>query len=110
MSAVIVLLALSALIGFALGTSLSWLAIAASSIGLAVLSSAVLQIQGFGALPGIAVVVACLTINQMAYLAGAFRGPNGLFEKQGDKEPSQGRDDEIARKNQQKQRSPSQFA
>jgi hypothetical protein len=55
MSAVIVLLALSALIGFALGTSLSWLAIAASSIGLAVLSSAVLQIQGFGALPGIAV-------------------------------------------------------
>jgi hypothetical protein len=46
--------------------------------------------------------------SQMAYLAGAYR--DGLFEKQGDKEPSQGRDDEIAGKNQQKQRSPSQFA
>jgi hypothetical protein len=70
MSAVIVLLALSALIGFALGTSLSWLAVAASSIGLAVLSSAVLQIQGFGALPGIAIIVACLTANQLAYVMG----------------------------------------
>jgi hypothetical protein len=73
MTVVIVLLALSALIGFALGTSFSWHPIAASSAGTAVLSSAILQIQGFGALPGIAVVVACLTINQMAYLAGVFR-------------------------------------
>jgi hypothetical protein len=67
MTAVIVPLALSALIGFALGTSFSWLAIAASSTGIAVLSSAILQIQGFGALPGIAIVVACLTVQ-----------PNGL--------------------------------
>src|SRR5271167_665748 len=73
MTAVIVLLALSALIGFALGSaSFSWLAIAASSTGIAVLSSAILQIQGFGDLPGIAIVVACLIVNQMAYLAGAF--------------------------------------
>jgi hypothetical protein len=35
MSAVIILLALSALIGFALGTSFSWLAIAASGLVLA---------------------------------------------------------------------------
>jgi hypothetical protein len=65
MSAVILLIALSALIGFVLGTSFSWLAIAASSIGIAVLASAILQIQGFGALPGIAIAVACQ--------------PNGLF-------------------------------
>jgi hypothetical protein len=69
MTVVIVLLALSALIGFALGTSFSWLAIAASGAGIAALSSMILQTQGFGALPGIALVVACLTVNQMAYLA-----------------------------------------
>jgi hypothetical protein len=84
MTAVILLLALSALIGFALGTSFSWLAIAASSIVIAVLSSAILQIQGFGALPGISIVIVCLTVNQMAYLAGAFRRSNGLFQKQAD--------------------------
>jgi hypothetical protein len=71
MSAAIILLALSALIGFALGTSFSWVAILISSALLAVLSSAVLQIQGFGALPGIAIVAGCLTVNQAAYLAGA---------------------------------------
>jgi hypothetical protein len=90
MSAVILLIALSALIGFVLGTSFSWLAIAASSIGIAVLASAILQIQGFGALPGIAIAVACLTVNQMAYLAGR------LFQKQADKEPGQRRHNDIA--------------
>jgi hypothetical protein len=72
MTAVIVLLALSALIGFAVGTSFSWLAIAASSTGIAVLSSAILQIQGFGADAGIVIVVACLTVSQIAYLASVF--------------------------------------
>jgi hypothetical protein len=78
MSAVI-LLALSALIGFVFGMSFSWLAIAASSIGLAVLSSVILQLQGFGALPGTAIVVACLTVNQMAYLAGVFYRSKGTI-------------------------------
>jgi hypothetical protein len=71
MSAAFILLALSALIGFALGMSFLWLAIAASSIGIAVLSSAILQIQGFSALPGIAIIVACLTVHQFAYVMGA---------------------------------------
>jgi hypothetical protein len=70
MSAVIILLALSAVIGFALGCSLSWFAVLISGVVLAVLTSAVLQIQGFGALPGIAVVAACLSVNQVAYLVG----------------------------------------
>jgi hypothetical protein len=104
MTAVIVLLALSALIGFALGTSFSWLAIAASSTVIAVLSSAILQIRGFGALPGIAIVVACLTVNQVAYVAGAFRRPSGLFQKQADKEPSQRRNNDIAGKPHQQQK------
>jgi hypothetical protein len=109
MTAGIVLLALSALIGFALGTSFSWFAIAASSIVIAVLSSAILQIQGVGALPGIAIVVACLAVNQMAYLAGAFGRPSGLFQKQADKEPGQRRNNDVAGKPDQHQKSPSRF-
>ena len=98
MSALVVLLALSVLIGFALGKSFSWVAIAASSAGIAVLSSAILQTQGFGALPGIALVVACLTVNQMAYLASVFGRSSGLFKKQADKEPGQRRNNDIAAK------------
>ena len=105
MTAVIVLVALSALVGFALGTSFSWLAIAASSTGIAVVSSAILQIQGFGAVPGIAVVVACLTTNQMAYLAGA--RSSGLFQKEADEEPSQRRYKDVAGKPHQQQKAPS---
>jgi hypothetical protein len=107
MTAVIVLVALSALVGFALGTSFSWLAIAASSIGIAVLSSAILQIQGFGVLPGIAIVVACLAVNQMAYLAGALGRSSGLFQKPADDEPGQRRNKNVAGKRHQQQKAPS---
>jgi hypothetical protein len=69
MNAVIVLLALSAFRGFAL-RSFAWFAIGISGLVLAVVSSAALHIQGFGAVPGIAFVVACLTVNQIAYLIG----------------------------------------
>jgi hypothetical protein len=93
MTAVILLLALSALIGFMLGRSFSWFAIAASSTGIALLSSAILQMQGFGALPGIAIVVACLTINQIAFYLSS-----GLFQKQANEEPGQRRDNDIAKK------------
>jgi hypothetical protein len=96
MSALIVLLALSGLIGFALGKSFSWVAIAASSAGIAVLSSAVLQIQGFGVLPGIALVVACLTVNQMAYLLSVFGRSGGLFQKRADRDPGQRSNNDIA--------------
>jgi hypothetical protein len=72
MNAVIALLALSALIGFALGASFSWFAIMISGVVLAAISAAALQMQGFGGFWGIAVIAACLTVNQMAYLAGVF--------------------------------------
>jgi hypothetical protein len=68
MTAPFVLLALSAAIGLALGTSFSWFAILVPSVALAGLSAAVLQIAGFGVMPGIAIVVACLTVNQLAYV------------------------------------------
>src|SRR6516162_3935378 len=97
MSAALILLALSAVIGLALGMLFSWPAIAASSVGIAVLSSAILQIQGFGALPGIAIVVACLTVSQMGYLAAATRRQDLLFQQQAHKEPSQGRNDDVGK-------------
>jgi hypothetical protein len=80
MNSVIILFALSALIGFVLGHWLSWYAILISSMGLATLSAAVLQMEGFGALSGIAIVVTCLTFNQLAYFVGLLsrgleRGP-----------------------------------
>ena len=93
MTIVLLLLALSALIGFGLGTRFRWPAIAASSVGIAVISSAILQIQGFGTLPGIAIVVACLTVSQMAYLSASLR-PR-LSQEQAHKEPSQGRKEDI---------------
>src|SRR4029077_10746744 len=65
------LLALSAIAGFALG-SLSWLAIGMCGLVLAVLSSTVLHGQGFSALLGIAIVAACLTVNQVAYLVAIY--------------------------------------
>jgi hypothetical protein len=68
MTAAFVLLALSAAIGLALGTSFSWLAILVSSVALAGLSAAVLRIAGFSALSGIAIIVVCLTVNQLAYV------------------------------------------
>jgi hypothetical protein len=46
--------------------------------------------------PRIAIVVACLTVSRMAYLAGAFDRSSGLFQKQADKEPSQRRDNHVA--------------
>jgi hypothetical protein len=92
LAAAFVLLALSAVTGLAVGTSFSWFAILMSSIGLAVLSAVVLQIGGFGALSGIAIIVVCLTVNQLSYFLGvalANRGSKGAkdFPERHDKAP-----------------------
>jgi hypothetical protein len=68
LTAALVLLALSAATGLAVGAS--WFAILISSVGLAVLSAVVLQVAGFDAISGIAIIVACLTVNQLAYFLG----------------------------------------
>jgi hypothetical protein len=54
----------------------------------------------------IAIVVACLTVSQMGYVA-AFLRPGRLFQEQAHKEPSQGRNEDIGRKDQEHRRPPS---
>jgi hypothetical protein len=70
MGAVVILLTVSALIGFALAGTFSWFAIGVAGIALALFSAAMLHLQGFGALSGIAITAACLIVNQASYLAG----------------------------------------
>jgi hypothetical protein len=70
MNAILILLAVSAILGLVLGFYFSWKAIAVSALVLAFLSAAVLQNEGFGFLVGIGIIVICLTVNQMAYLIG----------------------------------------
>ena len=110
MSAVIVLCALGALIGFLLGKSFSWPAIAAFSIGLAVLSAVMLQRQGFDAPSGIAFGVACIGLSQIAYLGGSCARHRVPIEKEADKEPRDRRDNGIAGNQRQQQKRPSWFA
>ena len=110
MSALILLFTLSAMVGVALGISFSAYAIAVSGIAFALLSAAILHIQGFGGLSGIALTAACLTINQIGYLAGllfSHRHSAALFKKQADKEPRGGRDNEVAGEQRQQQKPPS---
>jgi hypothetical protein len=92
MSVVFILLALSAVVGLAL-SSFGWRSLIVASLILAVLSATVLQIEGFGTIPGVAIIAVCLTLNQVAYLIGFAR--SGLHN--------------ISGKGQQKQRAPSRF-
>jgi hypothetical protein len=70
MEAVFVLLAAGAIVGLVLGFYFRWMAIGISGLGLAIVSATVLQNEGFGFLAGIAIIVACLTVNQAAYMIG----------------------------------------
>jgi hypothetical protein len=104
MSSILILLALSALSGFVLGIGhFSWPPILVAGAVLAPLSTIVLQNQDFDALSGISVIVACLTINQAAYVVGTIRANDGpkdgsvedLPQQRADDEPHDGRDDDI---------------
>jgi hypothetical protein len=110
MSAVIPLGALSALIGFVLGKSFPWPAIAAFSLGLAVVSAIALQMEGFDAPSGIALGVACMGLSQIAYLGGSCVRHPALIEKEADKEPHDRRDNGIAANQRQQQKRPTWFA
>jgi hypothetical protein len=63
-------LVLSALVGLPLGAYFSWIALMLAEPILAILSAVLLQRAGFEVLPGAAMVVACLAVSQIAYLAG----------------------------------------
>jgi hypothetical protein len=104
MSSILILLALSALSGFVLGIGyFSWPAILVAGAVLAPLCTVALQNQDFDALSGISVIVACLTINQAAYVVGTIRasdGPNdgsvnALPQQRANDEPRDSRDDDI---------------
>jgi hypothetical protein len=68
MISTLILSALSALASY-----FFWPAILVAGAVLAPLSAIVLQNQGFGALSGISVIIACLTINQVAYFTARGR-------------------------------------
>jgi hypothetical protein len=70
MNAIFVLVAVSAILGLVLGLRFSWPAILASGLVLAIISAKILQKAGFGFFPGIAIIVVCLTVNQVTYLIG----------------------------------------
>jgi hypothetical protein len=86
MSSILILLALSALSGFALASYFSWPAILVAGVVLPPFSAIVLQNQGLGALSTISVIVLSLTINQVAYLIGGIRANEG---------PNRGSDDGL---------------
>ena len=70
MNAIFVLLAVSAVLGVALGLRFRWPAILVSGLLLSIVSAAVLQKAGFGDVEGIAIIFLCLVVNQIAYLIG----------------------------------------
>jgi hypothetical protein len=82
MTVTLILLVLSALIGLALGSLSSWVAVVISTVVLALPSAAILRVDGFGVLAVIAIVVGCLTAHQLGYLIGAgTRGPEEARER-----------------------------
>ena len=70
MNAIFVLLAVSAILGLVLGLRFTWVATLVSGLVLAIVSATILQKAGFGFLEGIAIIVVCLSVNQVAYLIG----------------------------------------
>jgi len=77
MYAVLILLAVSALVGLVLGFYFSWIAVGVSGVILAFVAAVVLQREGFSAPAGIALIVACLAVNQVAFLIGAIVANRG---------------------------------
>ena len=78
MNAIMGLLAVSALAGLVLGFYFELAALAVSALILSISAAMILQKEDFDFLAGIAIIVLCLTVNQIAYLIGdalASRGP-----------------------------------
>ena len=68
MQTVIILLALSALLGFATGLRFKIPALAALSVLIALSSAIIVRASGFEFATGIIVIVGCLTVSQLAYV------------------------------------------
>jgi hypothetical protein len=81
MSVIMGLLVVSALTGLVLGFYFGLAAIVVSGLILAISAAAILQNIDFGFLEGIAIIVLCLTVNQIAYLIGAAPASRGPKDK-----------------------------
>ena len=78
MNVIMVLLVVSALAGLVLGFYFGLGATPISSVLLAIFAAVILQNEDFGFLAGIAIIVLCLIVSQLAFLIGAalaMRGP-----------------------------------
>jgi hypothetical protein len=74
MDIALVLLAASVLIGVTAGIRLKVFALAPIGLLIALVSAAVLHIHGFGSGSAIAIIIACLILNQAAYVLVQFFG------------------------------------
>jgi hypothetical protein len=91
------------------------LALLVAGAVLAPASALALQYQGFAALPGILVIVACLAINQAAYVIGGIStniGPRDPPEQgsphiQADDVPGDGRQDDVPHEGERQQKTQS---
>jgi len=98
MSAVLILVALSALSGFAGGSYFSWPSLVMTGAVLAPLAAVVLQRQDFTALPGISIIIGCLVVNQAAYVVAIWlKNRDYLPQQRSDDVPHNGRNDRIDR-------------
>ena len=99
MDIILILLATSALAGAAVGFRLKALALVPPAILIAVFSAVVLQMDGFGPGSGIATIVACLVLNQAAYILVQILGPALAFDRSLDNvrycEPRRGRQQTV---------------
>ena len=104
--------------GFVLGCNFSSPAILVSGLLLAIISAVVLQKAEFGALAGIATMVACLTVNQISYLIGVGlmdRAPSGAMNKllprdQAHDDPSESCHNDVAGEHKQQKKTPPRMA
>jgi hypothetical protein len=68
---------LSALAGLFLGFCFGLAALVASGLVLSISAATILQKEDFDFLAGIAIIVPCLTVNQIAYVIGATLASHG---------------------------------
>jgi hypothetical protein len=97
MDIVSILLFTSALIGAVAGLRFKVFVLVPIAVLIAVVSSAVLHTNDFGTGSGIATIIACLVLNQAAYVIIQIFIPatNLLFDDVADGEPSAGREQGV---------------
>jgi hypothetical protein len=74
MNTVFALLTVGAIAGLVLGCYFPWTAIMASGLVLAIFAAMALLKTGAGFFAGVAIIVVCLAVNQLAYLIGVRLG------------------------------------